>query len=227
MVEAETVVFNRLLPSRYYPAAVQASSSPHLNLAAMNLSRTRVNVSCTLEAFCGTDVVANAEHLPFGSSSVDIMVLSHVLEFSDHPHDVLREASQCIVSGGVLAISGFNPRSLFGAAKYTNRFAGTFIGEAHLYSVIRVRDWLALLGFEVFAGEYVFFRPPFVQGRRLNQLRSLEVAGARWWPGFGAIYILVARKRVAGFRMSAAALRKSKLSRRRLFHAVADRTQKG
>ncbi len=226
MMENEAAALNRLVPARYYSAVVQVSGAMQLNLAVMNLCRTSVRIPHSNEALPGSAVAANAEHMPFGANSIDVFVLTHVLEFSDSPHDVLRETAECVVPGGIVAISGFNPRSMLGFAKFTNRYAGTEVDEAEFLSVVRVRDWLALLGFETIAGEFAFYRPPFNQPNRLHKFRSLETAGARWWPGLGSIYILVARKKVFGTRMNGIVLRKRALSRGRLFHAVAKRSPK-
>ena len=226
MMEAETATFNRLVPSRYYPTTIQVSNFRHLDLSALHLSQQHIRVSQEPDRKLDVAIVAESEQLPFGENSIDLLILVHALDFSSYPHDVLREVTQCVTPEGIVAISSFNPRSLFGVAKYMNRFSGTTVDQAHLYSAVRVRDWFALLGFEVIAGEYLFFRPPFVQQKRLNQFRSFETAGARWWPAMGSIYILVAKKKVLGVRMNAESLRKSRLSHRRLFQPIAEQTTK-
>ena len=222
MMDAEAITLNRLLPAQYYPVAVQISECKQLELAAMNFSRVSVKVAQTTVNTVGSTVIANADGMPFGANAVDLLVLTHVLQFSNRPHEVLREAAECVVPEGVLAISCFNPVSLFGVAKYLNRFRGTIVDQIDLYSSVRVRDWLSLLGFDVVAGEFLFYRPPFIQHRRLNQFRRLEIAGARWWPGMGSIYVLVAKKKVFGARMNSMALRRRSNARGRPLHAVAE-----
>ena len=200
MMELETASIRRLLPQRYYPVVVQTHGPCRLPTSVVELYGSRFEVfnsQCVLESGY---IVANMEQLPFGPSSVDLLLMPHVLEFSEYPHELLREVSECIVPEGILAMSCFNPRSILGLVKYLHRFSGTIIDDSRLYSTVRIKDWLNLLGFQVIAGEFVFFRPLFTQQVRLNRFQFLETAGARWWPSMGSIYILIARKKEYGVR---------------------------
>jgi len=51
--------------------------------------------------------------LPLASQSVDLVVLPHVLESHDHPHEVLRETERVLMPEGQVVISGFNTGSLW------------------------------------------------------------------------------------------------------------------
>ncbi|HEX5126138.1 MAG TPA: methyltransferase domain-containing protein, partial [Rhodocyclaceae bacterium] len=52
------------------------------------------------------DVVGEAAELPFASQSLDLVVLPHVLEFSDQPHQILREVERVLVPEGNIVIAG-------------------------------------------------------------------------------------------------------------------------
>src|SRR5581483_1674717 len=54
------------------------------------------------------------EQLPVMSHSVDAVLLPHTLEFTQLPHNVLRETSRILNDRGRLLILGFNPWSLWG-----------------------------------------------------------------------------------------------------------------
>ena len=73
--------------------------------------------------------------------------------------------------------------------------AGEFLGYW------RLRDWLRLLSFEVEGGRFGCFRPPCASQRWLERSAWMEGVGERWWPVFGAVYFLVAVKRVRGMRL--------------------------
>jgi hypothetical protein len=74
-------------------------------------------------------------------------------------------------------------------------WCGQFIG------LPRIKDWLALLGFEVAAGRMTAYAPPCRREQWLHRLRFMEYAGDRWWPFAGGVYFLHAVKRVSGVRL--------------------------
>jgi hypothetical protein len=64
-----------------------------------------------------------------------------------------------------------------------------------------VKDWLALLGFEVSGGRLDAYVPPVALEKWLRRFEFFERAGDRWWPIAGGVYYLRATKRVAGMRV--------------------------
>lgn len=137
------------------------------------------------------------EQLPFIGDSLDVLLLPHLLEFADDPHQVLREAERALIAEGHLLVLGFNPWSLWGIYRlligwrHLAPWCGRFLGAW------RVKEWLSLLGFDTVLVRHYYFRPPLRHSRLLQRLRFLERLGERWWPIFGGGYLLVARKRVA------------------------------
>jgi SAM-dependent methyltransferase len=148
---------------------------------------------------------AAPEMLPIASQSLDLLALPHVLEFSSHPHQVLREAERVLRPEGRLLISGFNPMSLWGLRRVvaarmscnqpTHPWHGRFI---HL---TRIKDWLALMGFEVAGGRMACYAPPLDRAAWLDRFGFLEAAGDRWWALGGGVYLIHAVKRVHGMRI--------------------------
>jgi SAM-dependent methyltransferase len=140
------------------------------------------------------------DELPFDSGSLDLVLLPHVLEFAESPHRIIREVERVLRPEGSLIISGFNPYSLWGMRRALGRkqgypWRGKFIG------LPRLKDWLALLGFEVAGGRFAAYAPPLHQAKWLERFAFLEKAGDRWWAVSGGVYFLHAIKRVAGMRL--------------------------
>jgi SAM-dependent methyltransferase len=149
--------------------------------------------------------------LPFDSASLDLVVLPHTLELAHDPHQTLREVERVLVPEGRVVIVGFNPASLWGMRQRMGRlYASVALGRRHelflpnageFLGYRRLRDWLRLLSFEVEAGRFGCYRPPVVSEKWLARYDWMEHAGERWWPVFGAVYFVVAVKRVRGMRL--------------------------
>lgn len=151
----------------------------------------------------------NFDALPFPNQSVDLIVLPHTLELAKDPHRTLAEVERVLVPEGRVVIIGFNPTSLWGLRQRLGRLRLRFGGRRSLFlpnqgdflGYWRLRDWLRLLSFEVEAGRFGCYRPPFGSQRWLDRFGWMEPAGDRWWPVFGAVYSLTAVKRVRGMRL--------------------------
>ncbi len=214
----------RLLPRQYYRVTLQVAGPPDTGYFDTIESDVQYRIDdVQVGVGNGVNVVADAEWLPFAANSIDLLLLSHVLEFSRDPHNVLREISQCVVPEGIVVIAGFNPHSMLGIRKNLLGVQHSFLREARLYSVLRVRDWMSLLGFDSMAGEFVFFRPPVEQASRLEQLKRFEAVGSRWWPGLGSVYVLVFRKKELGIRMNGSLFSRTLRKKRRILSPVAER----
>jgi len=204
--------------------ALRANRMPHRWLASDSLVQTpRIELPpvdaslSTLQANECVSLHCEFDALPFPSQSLDLVVLPHALELARDPHDTLREVERVLLPEGRVVIIGFNPTSLWGlrqsAGQLRRRFglgerfylprAGDFIGYW------RARDWLRLLGFEVERARFGCWRPPVRSTQWLERLAWMDRWGERWWPVFGAVYFLVAVKRVRGMRLVGLARRRS------------------
>ena len=153
-------------------------------------------------------LLTDSAALPFPANSLDLVLLPHTLELSSDPHASLREVERVLVPEGRVVISGLNPASLWGLRQRRAHFyrrlgygelflpeAGEFIGYW------RLRDWLRLLSFEVESGQFGCYRPAVNSRATLERFSWMDQVGARSWPIFGALYFLVAVKRVRGMRL--------------------------
>ena len=153
-------------------------------------------------------LITDFSALPFPSSSIDLVVLPHTLEFSDDAHATLREVERVLVPEGRVVITGFNPGSLWGMQQrryhvYQRLGLGrSFLPETgEFLGSWRLRDWLKLLSFEVETHNFGCYRPGFRSEQWLQRFAWLDNWGSRWWPIFGAGYFLVGVKRVRGMRL--------------------------
>lgn len=148
-------------------------------------------------------VINRYEELPFASSSIDLVVLPHVLEFADEPHQVLREVDRVLVPEGHVVITGFNPASLWGMRHALTRLglAAYVPAQAQFIGVPRLKDWLKLLSFEPHRGRFGCYVPWARSRTWLARWAFMEKAGDRWWPVLGAVYLLTAVKRVSGMHL--------------------------
>jgi len=149
-------------------------------------------------------LLGNADALPLASESLDVVVVPHTLDYEANPHGILREIDRVLIPEGHVVILGFNPFSLFGLwrlfAGWRKRppWCGRFMTS------FRVRDWLSLLGFDIVSSRCLFYRPPLNHAGIMEKIRFVEHGGRLLRP-LGAVYMIVARKRVStltpiGFR---------------------------
>lgn len=189
-------------------SGLAANRMPHRWLA---VDREADGEPASDSAVAAVNLLCEFDALPFDSQSLDLVLLPHSLELARDPHLALAEVERVLRPEGKVVILGFNPTSLWGlrqrGGRLMNRLgrhaddalflptAGEFIGYR------RLRDWLRLLSFEVETGRFGCYRPAFRSEQWMSRLAWMESAGDRWWPVFGALYLLVAVKRVRGMRL--------------------------
>jgi SAM-dependent methyltransferase len=140
------------------------------------------------------DVEACYQALPLKCHCLDTLLLVHVLEFSVDPHQVLREVERVLVADGTVVLCCFNPWSLLGLRRLIS-WQDQPPWQGRFFSQTRIRDWLALLNFEVIATERLMFQPAFSSEKWLARFSPMERWGKRLWPVFSGVTILVAKKR--------------------------------
>ena len=174
------------------------------------LQANRITLRQRANEFGTADLLCNFTALPFSAASTDLVMLPHVLEFHHDPHQILREIERILIPEGQVIILGFNPLSLWGLK---NRFKrqGDFPWNGNYISLLRLKDWLKLLGFELDHHLLGCFAPPYDQEKWLHRWDFMETAGGRWWGLPGAVYMVRAIKRVPGMRLIAPQWKNTKL----------------
>ncbi len=180
------------------------------------LRQNRISYRFTLALEPGATLAADPLQLPLASQSVDLVVLPHVLEGHPNPHDVLREVERVLRPEGHVVISGFNTISLWRARQlFASRHNGA-PWDAKFIGLLRLREWLRVLGFELNGGKFGCYAPPFRNEVWLKRFAFMDKAGARWWPVTGGVYVVRAVKRVHAMRIVTPAGRRERARRRAL-----------
>ena len=196
LLEKERAYLDDVTPDVFGFHAIQ------LGLPGIDLLRaSRITHRMRVAAADEPDLYARGNELPFATQSIDLVVLPHVLEFADEPHAILREVDRVMMPEGRLVILGFNPWSLWGLRSALGFSRNLYPWDGRFVSLPRVKDWLALLGFEVNAGRLIAYAPPFDSEKLRRRFGFMEPAGDRWWAVGGAVYMLQAVKRVRGMRL--------------------------
>ncbi|MBI4205691.1 MAG: class I SAM-dependent methyltransferase [Betaproteobacteria bacterium] len=164
------------------------------------LRASRIPLRVRVDAAGVVQLQADFRELPIATNSADLVLLPHTLEFSENPHQILREVARVLLPEGHVVIGCFNPWSLWGFRRVFNSrsdypWCGRFI------NLPRLKDWLALLGFEIVGGQMSCYAPPCTQQKWLDRFGFMDKAGDRWWPMGGGVYFLQAVKRVHGMRL--------------------------
>ncbi|CAG8998204.1 MAG: hypothetical protein CENE_00145 [Candidatus Celerinatantimonas neptuna] len=153
-----------------------------------SLIRHHVNVA---PPGAGTGVVAELTALPIQESSVDLCLLHHTLDFASDPHQILREVERVLTADGYIVLSGFNPVSLMGVRGYLGR-RRSIPWSCRMFTPMRVKDWLHLLGFDVLHDER-FALTSFTGSKPWADW--FERQGRYYCRPVSSCYFLVARKR--------------------------------
>lgn len=143
-------------------------------------------------------VTAEWNALPIDQDAVDVVFLAHVLERHSFPHEILREAQRVLIPQGHLVITAFNPFSLFGLLKPVLQFPAHSFWRAKWISLLRLKDWLALLGFTVIEVKTTFFRWPcqFLSNRPPDVNGFYEKSCQSLLPYLGSSIVILAQKSV-------------------------------
>ncbi|MGI9316111.1 MAG: class I SAM-dependent methyltransferase [bacterium] len=203
LVQQEKQHCQRLIPDGYYPTALQLGMGSEDYLAEVEIGCRFVAESPIEVTETSGDVSEPAVHrvqalptaLPFSDKTHSLIVMPHIMDFCEDPHAVLREVNQILIPEGCVVITGFNQVSLWSAGRLGWKKYANAPWNGHYYRVKRVQDWLALLGIDIVGAKMFGYRPPLQSEKWRNKLNIVESIGDRWWPGLGAAYMIVGKKR--------------------------------
>jgi SAM-dependent methyltransferase len=193
---------HRWVASPYLPEYDGSSAINSIAIQAINTPSQVENEAKNIAFF------TEFEALPFAENSLDLLILPHSLELSPDPHATLREAERVLVPEGKLIICGFNPLSLWGFKQKRSHLYQRFnLGDLYLpeagefIGYRRLRDWLRLLNFDVEPSHFGCYRFAVKSEGLLQRFAWMDKLGEKYWPILGAVYFVVAVKRVRGMRM--------------------------
>lgn len=174
---------------------LQLGVSPYVSLTHLSQIKHPMIWSGNWVKDAGQSVlVSDAHALPLPDDSVDVVLIHHLLDFVDNPHQVLREAARITQHKGHLIIVGFNPVSSWGLCRALPLKKKKVPWNGRFLSVRRLHDWLTLLDYRIEDVETLMARPPINSSRWLERTRWLE--SVRRGGRFGGCYIVWAKKQV-------------------------------
>lgn len=186
---------NRFVPQLFGYYALQIG---HLNQGIDLLEDSRIGRRFLVGSGPGEgDLVALPEALPVEADTLDLVLLVHTLEGAVDPHQVLREVERTLRPEGHVIILGLNPLSPVGLWEMMPGRRGRTPWAGPCYSTGRVREWLSLLGFDIMALAHAGVRPPEGRSGLRPRVQILQGLGGRRLPYLGAVYMILARKRVS------------------------------
>jgi SAM-dependent methyltransferase len=167
LLAREQAFFDRVVADVFGYNAFQLGM-PEVDL----LQASRIPMRCRVGRDDAAGLRADFQDLPIAGNSADLVLLPHTLEFTDYPHQILREVARVLRPEGQVIIASFNPWSLWGARRVFGRrqrypWSGRFI------NLMRMKDWLALLGLDIAGGRW---RATYRRARR----RSGWTASRSW-----------------------------------------------
>lgn len=192
----ENILLSQVLPHLFGYHLLQIGCFGQGQLLESSRIRHRVILSTTTSPCSRQPAVLHCEAncLPIASDSVDVVLLPHVLEFERYPHEVLREVERVLIPDGHVVLTGFNPLGLWGVRRlFTTRKNPPWCGRFR--TLLRIRDWLRLLGFEIMIQKPLAF--PDVTHAPLSKGFYLKQTVQKTWSHVGSVYLVVAKKKVS------------------------------
>ena len=198
LLEAELAQMDEVLQNLFGYHLLQIGRPHDKDLLASSRISHRIVLDDDIErGDCSATLLRSAlDELPIASDSIDVVVLPHTLEFEPDPHRILREVERVLIAEGHVVLLGLNPWSLWGVVRWMRARQGSPPWCGRFRGLIRVKDWLALLGFDIIVTHQYFFRPPLQSAGLMRKLMFMEKMGARLWPRLSGAYLVVAKKRV-------------------------------
>lgn len=198
IVDLEMAELAKILPSipGYY--ALHLGGPSHVDMLKQSQIRHKY--------YCNDGVVAAASHqsiqtdyylMPFIEESLNLVVMTHVLEFCEDPRLILNEAYRLLKPGGQLIMMGFNSSSLWRISQWRRGYSG-YPWSGRFLSLWQLRHWALKIGYGIVLDKSLCFLPPREQRFSDKWLRVMDAMGQTLSPRFGAIYFIYAQKKVAG-----------------------------
>ncbi len=197
VLEAEQRFLPHLL-NHFYGKHVVLIGSPHQeNILQASVISNKVLLSPipNLKRHRTANIESSLHELPIASGSVDLVILPHILEYLDNPHQLLSEACRIVRPEGHIVICGFNLYSTWGLKKLLHHpknipWTGNFMKTS------LIKKWLSLADFELVKQTTMLFRPPVKHKNTFHRLKFLESIGRKCLAPFGGVYVLIAQAKV-------------------------------
>lgn len=195
LIETEQQAIDDAMQCLFGYHLLQLGISGQIDLTGSSLISHRFIIHPRAEANSRLGAIADFNRLPLPTETLDAVLLHHVLDFSQSPHHLLREATRVLIPRGHIIIVGFNPGSLWGLGSRLSRLFTSRARWRHQYLRLgRLLDWLKLLDVEPVEIYQGFYPPPLPQESAIKRLQWMERWGKRLHLPWGGFYLIVARK---------------------------------
>lgn len=132
-------------------------------------------------------VLGNENNTPFAEASFDKILAVHALEEAQNPQKMLRELWRILAPEGKIIFIISNRNGIW------SRLEQTPFGHGRPYSRAQVLRLFKNSMFEVEIVKRILFSPPFAWSANFGQI---EAIGSAFWPRFGGVIFLQAKKRL-------------------------------
>ncbi len=140
-------------------------------------------------------VISDFHALPFANEEFDIVIVQHVLEFTEQPQGALKEAGRVTASSGHVVVIAFNPLSLSG-------IASLLLGLYYKHSLwdrrylldYRLRDWLKFIDFTFISSVPLCHLIPINSASLVRFNRRFSILMSKLKLPFSSVTCIVARK---------------------------------
>lgn len=197
LLGAEHAIFAEKLPYLFGYHLLRMSAVDDTDATSSSMIGHRFSLAPATGGEVVPGALSELDALPLENDSMDIVLLQHVLEFSERPHAILREANRVLVPNGRLLIAGINPLSLLGLRTLLAGWRNPAIWRSQHLGVARLMDWLSLLDLRIVDIRFGFYRLPFNSTRWLERRQSVHKQTRRVSLPIGGIYVVDACKTVA------------------------------
>lgn len=198
--QSEKRLLDHHLPDLFGYHLMSLGVCPSLPLAAASPIHHQFAICPALQAD-NVSACAMMHELPIESESIDVALLHHSLDYSEDPHQLLRETARVMMPYGYVLIFGFQRWSALGMQQtLRSQLSDDPVASHDFMSVTRLYDWLKLLDFDIIKSRHTVYVPPQFGDRVRNRLQWFERLnwGAQF--PFGSVYFILAQKTVAGVR---------------------------
>lgn len=157
--------------------------------------------------------LSSTDQLPIESESVDRIIVTHGLEYAEHPEHLMHEFYRILKSNGRILIVIPNRLGFWSRADWTP------FGHGSPYTAGQVHNLLRQSLFLPERQGHALFMPPLKNFSVLRLIYFFEIIGKFFFPGFAGVHIVEATKQI----YSGIAVSKSvKAGRRRVITAAVD-----
>jgi len=195
LLEQQKLITDEVLSTMFGYHLMQISACRDISLSENSKIRHRFSIG----PLKGDSIasIADEEQLPIETESIDVVLLHHTMEYSQHPHQLLKEASRVVLPSGHVVIVGFNPLSFMGLWSMVGRLRNNSVWKNHLLSARKLADWLLLMDLKVQSVQYGHYKPPVSSNNYTKKFAKLEQFFNFLQLPFGSFYVLVAKKEVS------------------------------